>query len=104
MPTALEREFHREMVNIYNRAQNEANYVATRFIQMVAEHGGLATAKILINTAIPSEGYTTLWEKGRLDLTVEALVAEDPRWKVLFSPDEIEKAKQRLREYGHNIV
>lgn len=62
MPTLLEQEFHQSMVNIYTRAKNEAEYVATRFIQMVAEHGGVAAAKILINSEQPSEGYTALWE------------------------------------------
>ena len=50
MPTELDIEFHRAMVDIYERARNEANYVATRYIQMVAEHGGVESAKILINS------------------------------------------------------
>ena len=83
MGSQLEQEFHRAMANIYDRAKNEVGYVATRYIQMVAEHGGLATAKMLINTDKPSDGYTALWERRRLDLTVEALVAEDPKWKPL---------------------
>lgn len=100
MPTQLELEFHRAMVDIYKRARDEAQYVATRYIRMVGEHGGVETARILINSDDPSEGYTALWERGRLDLTVEALVLE-PRWHPLFEPEEIEKARQRLREYGY---
>jgi hypothetical protein len=102
MPTQLEEEFHRAMVNIYNRARNEAGYVATRYIQMVAEHGGVATARILINAEKPSDGYIALWERGRLDITVEALV-QDSKWSPLFDPGEIEKARQRLRSYNYNV-
>jgi len=102
MPTQLEEEFHRAMVNIYNRARNEAGYVATRYIQMVAEHGGVATARILINAEKPSDGYIALWERGRLDITVEALV-QDSKWSTLFNPGEIEKARQRLRSYNYNV-
>jgi len=102
MPTLLEQEFHRAMVGIYERAKNEANYVATRYIQMVAEHGGVETAKILINSDRPSHGYTALWEKRRLDITVEALV-QNPKWASLFSAEEIEKARQRLIDYGYNV-
>jgi hypothetical protein len=101
MPTPLEQEFHQAMVNIYDRAKNEANYVATRYIQMVAEHGGVATAKTLINADRPSDGYTALWERRRLDLTVEALI-QNPKWAPLFIPEEIEKARQRLKEYGYD--
>ena len=102
MPTPLEQEFHRAMVNIYDRAKNEANYVANRYIQMVAEHGGIATARILINADKPSDGYTALWEKGRLDITVEALV-QNPKWASLFSAEQIEKARQRLNGYGYTV-
>ena len=48
-----------------------------------------------------SPGYTELWKRHRLDLTVEALVVDDLRWHLLFTPDEIERAKSRLREYGY---
>jgi hypothetical protein len=27
-----------------------------------------------------SEGCTALWERGRLDLTVEALIHDNPQW------------------------
>jgi len=103
MPNALELEFHKEMVNIYIRAKNEANYVANRFIKMVTEHGGLETAKILINADTPSEGYTALYLKGRLDLTVEAIV-QNPKWAILFDPTEIDRSRDRLVEYGFKIV
>lgn len=102
MPSPLEQEFHRAMVDIYERARNEANYVANRYIQMVAEHGGVETAKILINSDRPFDGYTALWERGRLDITVEALV-QNPQWAPLFSAEEIEKARQRLIDYGYNV-
>lgn len=102
VPTPLEIEFHKAMVNIYERAKNEAGYVATRFIQMVAEYGGLETAIRLINSDKPSEGYTALWEKGRLDITVEALV-QDTKWAHLFKTEEINKARKRLMDYGYTV-
>jgi hypothetical protein len=36
-----------------------------------------------------SEGYTALWERGRLDLTVEALIHDNPQWHPLFTPEEL---------------
>jgi len=38
--------------------------------------GGLATAKQLLWSETPSDGFTTLWAHHRLDLTVEAHVLE----------------------------
>lgn len=102
MPTELELEFNEAMMRIYIRAKKEADYQATRFFRMLSDHGGLETARILINSAQPSEGYTALWERGRLDLTVEALVL-DPKWYSLFSRNDIDRARQRLKDYGYII-
>ena len=70
----LEEQFDRAMEEIYIRAKTEAKYTASIFHPMLCERGGLATAKYLINERQVSEGYTALWERGRLDLTVEAEV------------------------------
>jgi len=99
IPKALERDFHRRMIEIYVAAKSEARYNATRFLTMVNEHGGLETARILLRGSSVSEGYTALWERQRLDLTVEAVILED-RWHALFTPAERQIAVRRLKEYG----
>jgi hypothetical protein len=68
---------------------------------MLGDKGGLATAKYLINALKPSDGYTHLYERGRLDLTVEAMVVENPKWHPLFTGEELTKAKKRLVDYGY---
>jgi hypothetical protein len=97
----LEKAFDAAMFDIYRRAKDEAGYTASVFLKMLHERGGLSTAKYLINAPQPSDGYTHLYERGHLDLTVEAAVVEDPRWHALFTPDEIHKARKRLSEYGY---
>jgi len=57
-------QFDEEMLRIYQRAHSEADYNATRFLQMLHEHRGLDTARILLHSANVSEGYTALWERG----------------------------------------
>lgn len=97
----FEQQFEAAMFNIYKRAKNEAGYTANVFLQMLTDRGGLETARFLINQPKPSDGYTNLFERGRLDLTVEALVIEGEKWHVLFTPDELEKALNRLTQYGY---
>lgn len=99
---ALHREFTAAMFDIYRRAKKEADYTATRFHQMIAEMGGYDTAMQLIHDSHPSEGYTALWERGRLDLTVEAEVL-DEKWKALFSDDDRAAATKRLRAYNYDF-
>jgi hypothetical protein len=66
----LEAQFERAMFEIYQRAKSGAKYNATIFLQMVTTRGGIDTARYLINQPKPSDGYTHLYERGRLDLTV----------------------------------
>jgi hypothetical protein len=44
------------MMGIYHRAWEEVKYKATRFHQMLCDHGGLETAKILLHSNNVSEG------------------------------------------------
>ena len=101
MPDALEIEFHEAMLNIYRRARVEAKYNATLFLQMVVDQGGLQAARTLISSSSVSSGYTALWERGRLDLTVEAMVLQSHRYHPLFTDDELKICEERLREYGY---
>ena len=55
---------------------------------------------VVLHTAGVSEGFTALWERGRLDLTVEAHVLS-PDFSALFTDEEREIARNRLREYGY---
>ena len=84
MPTALEQQFHGAMLTIYRRAKSEANYTASIFFNMLEDRGGLATAKYLINAPKVSDGYTALWERKRLDLTVEAVIHDNCKWHSLY--------------------
>ena len=99
MDKKLEFKFNSEMLNIYKLAKKECNYNATRYLQMISEHGGLETARILLHSNKVSDGYTALWECGRLDLTVEALVIK-MEWRELFTHEEINIAIKRLKDYG----
>mgnify|MGYP001306723618 CR=1 FL=1 len=104
MAVQLESRFNKAMWNIYRKAYSEANYKASRFLQMLENHGGLETAKILIHSPTVSEGYTALWERGRLDLTVEALIHDNPEWHPMFTKDELEIVSKRLSDYKYNLA
>jgi len=74
------------MIRIYQDAKSLAGYNASRFLSMVSELGGLQTARSLLHASNVSDGYTALWDRGHLELTVEALIL-DPKWKPLFAPE-----------------
>jgi hypothetical protein len=95
--------FDQAMFNIYDRAKKEAGYNASIFLRMLTENGGIQTARTLINATKPSDGYTALYEKGRLDLTVEAMVLENQIWHELFTQVELDRSRTRLQQYGYRF-
>jgi hypothetical protein len=95
-------EFDQAMHGIYQRALSEVGYKASIFLNMLFAHRGVETARRLIHSARVSDGYTALWERKRLDLTVEALICDDEKWHSLFSSEEIAICRKRLRQYGYN--
>ncbi len=99
-PQPDEVAFHHAMVAIYDRAKSEVGYTATRFRQLVSRLGGVKAARHLLAAPHVSDGFATLWEKGRLDLSVEAHVLQR-QYLHLFSVEERDVALRRLQEHGY---
>jgi len=89
-------EFDQEMFRIYERARSKDNYNATRFLHMLYEHRGLETARILLHSTNVSEGYTALWERGRL-----AVIHDNQKRHPLFTQEDLAICAKRLREYRY---
>ena len=96
----LEKRFDAEMRDVYERAKIEAGYNATYFLRMLSELGGLETARQLLSASGVSDGFTALWERQRLDLTVEARLLK-PEYENLFTEEEKRMARTRLKDVGY---
>jgi len=70
---------------------------------MVSDIGIMQTARQLINIDKPSDGFTILWELGRLDLSLEVQTL-NPIYKPLFTDNERQICITRLEEYGYNVI
>ena len=102
MRSRAEQEFHREMVAGSERLKKEIGYNPTRFLQMVGEYGGVEAARLLLRGRDASDGFTTLWESHRLDMSVEATVLL-PWYVPLFSDSERAVAERRLIEHRFDV-
>ena len=89
------------MLRIYEEAK-KFDYFATRFRMMLEEHGGVGTARRLLAASNAQEGLTTLWENGRLDLSLEFQVLQ-PRFAELFDESTRSEATTRLRNLGYIV-
>ncbi len=98
----LVAKFDAEMRGLHQRTVAETDYRPTYFIQMVHERGGLGAARALLHAAKPAAGLTTLWEKGPLDLSVEAVILRAP-WSALFTDQERATARKRLHDLGYTL-
>jgi hypothetical protein len=94
---ALADAFDLEMRSLYNTIRRSCGYTPSYFRKMLAQHGGLQTAKILLARPTISSGFGELWMRGATEMTVEALVIESP-WCALFSPEELHTAESRLSD------
>ena len=97
----LEDEFNERMQQVYRDGKREGRYSAPLFAELLNKHGGLETARRFIHSTDYAAGFTKLWERERLDLTVEAVILEETKWHPLFTPEEIEICRKRLRDYGY---
>jgi hypothetical protein len=97
-----EAEFHSEIRRGTERLKREINYSPTYFNRMVAEHGPIEATRRLVMAPTVSDGFTKLWEHGRLAMSVEAL-AILPWYASLFDRDVIERARQRLIDYRFDV-
>jgi len=97
-----EQRFQREMINGSDRLQREISYNPQRFRQMLAEHGGVGAVRVLLRGRDASDGFTTLWEHGRLDMSCEA-IALLPWYRDLFSSAELQTAQYRLTQHGFDV-
>lgn len=95
----LEIQFTELMMNIYRRSVSEAHYTPSIFLRMLGERGAIATAQYLLNEPKVSEGFVALYERGRLDLTVESQLLSNPQFWELFTEQELDTARRWLAEY-----
>ena len=101
MSDNLEDKFHKAMIDVYQNALRDCTQRAAYFLQMVGRQGGVETAKKLLQSNDIEHGSTALWKCGRLDLMFEYLILQ-PKYDDLFTDEEKEMARNRLKEYGYS--
>ena len=97
----LADEFTLKLLDGYREAVEACNYRAKAYLGMLGELGGVGSAKALLGTNKPSDGFYVLWKCGRLDLTLEAAISDNPQWHCLFTQAELDEAHRRLEELSY---
>ena len=99
-----ENEFNVRIFETYDLAR-DIGYSARRYLQKIRKDGGIKSSKYWLDPKNkdqpPSEGFKTLTEKAKLEISLEALVLRHP-FKNLFTKEELDVARSRLIKAGYN--
>lgn len=98
----VEDEFHRDMIEAADRCKREFGYNPTYWLRMIGDYGAVEAAKRLLRGLRASDGFTRLWEEGRLDLSVEFFVLL-PQYAPRFTDEERAEARRRLELYEFDV-
>ena len=96
---SLEEEFTKALEGTVEAAKSK-NYIPTFFIRMLAEHGGVETARRLLAHQEPQTGLFELYHRSLLHESMEAVVLRD-KFRSLFTDLELAEARRRLEELGY---
>ena len=97
----LEEQFHERMLRLCIEARPVVGNLVSPLRASISSLRGLGAAKVLLYAAHVTTGFEELWRKGRLDLSVEAIVLE-PEWAELFTDYELGIARERLEGAGYH--
>ena len=96
----LENKFNQEIMDSIEETK-KLGYVPTRFIQMLQKVNGNAYELAMsIASKDVTLGLEKLWEKGRLDLTMEAIIIK-PEYQELFPLEMIDICRKKLEKFGY---
>jgi hypothetical protein len=92
----IETEFTQALEGTVEAAKGRG-YIPTYFMKMLAEHGGVETAKRLLAKSNPQAGLYELWRLDLLHESMEATVLQE-KFHFLFTEEELAEAHQRLEK------
>ena len=98
----LQNKFNEEVFESIEKIKKEV-YPPTRFIRMLRQSDNNAVEAVQkLVTKETTSGIEALWEKGKLNLSMEALVIK-PEYKELFSPQVVSTCARKLKQLGYKF-
>ena len=96
----LKKSFHQDMIGLYKQIIKSVKYKPTRLMDYINKYGGYEAAVKYISTESNVQDFAILWEKERLDLSVEALMTKE-QYRELFNEDIVNFCDRKLKEYSY---
>ena len=97
----LKRELRERYISTYNECK-KFNYLPRVFLDMVVSNDDIVEiTRRLIHKEGGTSGFATLFENGKMELSVENIILEH-RYRGLFSRDDLQAAYVRLEQHGYS--
>lgn len=96
----LKKSFHQDMINLYKQIIKSIKHKPTRLMDFINKYGGYEAAVKYLSTESNVQDFAVLWEKERLDLSVEALITSEA-YRSLFSEEIVAFCDRKLKEYSY---
>ena len=98
----LEARLTEAMFDLYTSVGQATGYWANYFLRDLKRLGGMAVAKKLLASGAPSNGFERLKKERMLNRSLEA-IALSPQFQALFTRDELDVARTRLKDNGYAV-
>ena len=96
----LKQQLRDRYIDTYN-ACKKFKYTPRAFLDMVVSDEDIVeVTRRLIHKDGGTSGFATLYENGRMDLSVEKIILET-KYRPLFSREDLIVAYERLKEYQY---
>lgn len=98
----LKNKFNLEVLQAVEESK-KIGYTPIRFIQMLQQSGNNAlevVPRLVLKES--TTGLEKLWEKCRLDLSIEAIIVKS-EYRDLFSDEIVNICKKKLQKYGYKF-
>ena len=96
----LKQELRDRYIATYN-ACKKFKYTPRAFLDMVVSDEDIVeVTRRLIHKDGGTSGFATLYENGRMDLSVEKIILE-PQYRPLFRSEDLVAAYERLKQYQY---
>ena len=90
-----QNHFHEELIKLYHTMIRDCGHRAAKLLSLIDELGAVGAVAKIVGKNLPSLTFVKLYNKHRIDLTLEAFILRD-EFRVLFTVDIIKKCMNRL--------
>ena len=98
----LKLELRDRLLELAREYKKVCGHAAIFFLNMLAQWEPDEIVRQLVLSQMPASGFMKLYERRRLDATVEYIAAYESKWRPILETEVTQAARRRLEKFGFN--